>query len=458
MTVDLREVIKTGETVRLLPIVSESSREKRAASALLATIALVPELRRELLSTVGVRVGARTRVEAFTEVVFGGDKKALECRPDGLLVVETGRTTWYALIEAKIGNAVLDDEQIRRYAELARDFGVDAIISVSNQFVARADQHPVALQKSLRNKVRLFHWSWTFIQTQAYLLDMEGEVLDPTQAAVLHEFVRFLAHASTGVVRYHSMNKEWRDVLRTVQTGGKLAKGSDEVKNTIGGWHQETRDLCLLMSRIVGRPTRLKLSRSHRDNALERLQNDCDQLVNHKVLCCTIEIPDAASDIQVVADLQKRTISCSMDLRAPEDKSRALSRVNWVVRQLAKSDESDIYVKAKWPGRAIDTQEQLGKLRCDPYILIGINAKSVPRSFEILMVKDLAGKFSGSRTFIEILEAMVPEYYEQIGQHIKQWQPSPPKPRNIEQEDGEKSDEKGAEKTATSEDVTSEKV
>ncbi len=47
--------------------------------------------------------------------------------------------------------------------------------------------------------------------------------------------------------------------------------------------------------------------------------------------------------------------------------------------------------------------------------------------FEVMMVRDLAGKFGGRKTFIEILESIVPEFYEQVGQHLRSWVPPPPK-------------------------------
>ena len=49
-----------------------------------------------------------------------------------------------------------------------------------------------------------------------------------------------------------------------------------------------------------------------------------------------------------------------------------------------------------------------------------------PTGFEVLMIEDLAGRFSGRRTFIEDLEKVIPEFYEKVGQHLRRWNPSPP--------------------------------
>lgn len=45
----------------------------------------------------------------------------------------------------------------------------------------------------------------------------------------------------------------------------------------------------------------------------------------------------------------------------------------------------------------------------------------------MLLIRDLAGKFSGSRTFIELLEQAVPYFYEQVGEKLRAYVAPPPK-------------------------------
>ena len=89
---DLPEFLSQGEPARLFPTVADTSRESRLTSILLALLPHVPALARDLLATVGVRVGERTRIECWTEVVptHGGH---LDKRPDGLIMVKTGKAT-----------------------------------------------------------------------------------------------------------------------------------------------------------------------------------------------------------------------------------------------------------------------------------------------------------------------------------------------------------------------------
>lgn len=421
--------LKSGEAAHLIPVVAESSREKRLASTFLAALAAIPDLAGGLLSSIGQRVGSRSRLDAYTEVVFADQPKAVKDRPDGLLVLRTGRKEWSALVETKIGRNELTAEQVERYAELAKANGINAVITVSNQFVARPDHHPVKLPRSLTKKVEVYHWSWMFILTQAYLLDMEEGIENADQAYLLKEVLRFLSHDSSGIDSFDRMNKEWKDVVRAVQSGGVLKKGAEDVEQTVASWHQETRDLCLIMSRHLGRNVKLKLPRQHQHSPNDRLKDDCRHLAENKELTCVLQIPDAAADMEVTANLQTRTLSCSMRLQAPEDRKQTKARVNWLLRQLAKTKDPGIHIRAIWPTKASDTLAPLAEVREDPAVLQTGNPKLAPRALDVVMVKDLAGKFAGSKTFIEHVEANVTLFYDDVGQYLRIWQPAPPKPR-----------------------------
>ena len=89
---DLPDFLKQGEPARLFSILADTSREKRMASIFLSLLPQIPPLAAAVLNTVGMRVGKRTTTEAFTEVVLkeGSDTND---RPDGLLIVSTGKTT-----------------------------------------------------------------------------------------------------------------------------------------------------------------------------------------------------------------------------------------------------------------------------------------------------------------------------------------------------------------------------
>ncbi|NED97346.1 hypothetical protein G1H11_18780 [Phytoactinopolyspora alkaliphila] len=427
--------LESGEQARLIPVAADSSRETRAVSILLAAMMSVPPFALTMLQQLGQRVGTRSSLLGFTEVVFTRNGDQAKTRPDGLLVFDGGRgRQWNCLVEAKIGRAEIEPEQITKYANLARTNGITALLTISNQFVATPTHSPVRLPKSVLKGVELFHWSWMSIVTNAMLLLNEHKFERPEQRFILNEMVRYFSHPTVTVSSFDRMNPEWKELNAKVQSGARLSRSSPEVERSVAAWHQESRDLCLLMSRRLNRTVRQRLSKSHVNDQVTRLKDDSDSLIARHALSCAFDVPDAASPLQVVADLQRRCVSVSMVLSAPRDKQRASSRINWVLRQLAKTDPAGIHVRASWPGRAPDTQATLADLREDASLLEGENKSLAPTQFEVLLIRDLAGKFSGSRTFVELLEEAVPHFYEQVGERVRGYVAPPPKLRRAEPE------------------------
>src|SRR3546814_14572946 len=93
-------------------------------------------------------------------------------------------------------------------------------------------------------------------------------------------------------------------------------------------------------------------------------------------------------------------------------------------------------VRARWQGRAPFTQKTLAELREDPAAIEGENRALVPSRIEVVLVRELAGKFAGAKTFIEQLEAMVPHFYEQVGQYLRAYNAPPLRTRREEARGG----------------------
>lgn len=436
---------KRGDPARLIPVVADTNREQRAASVLLAALRGVHEFRQQMLLSLGVRVGSRAVLGAWTEIVLEADPGVAKSdRPDGLIVLQTGRKTWSALVEAKIGNAEIGEEQLKQYLQQAKKHKVDAVITITNQFVAMPSHHPVKVPKSMLKGLELYHWSWMYAVTQATLLLESGEIKSPDQRFLLEEVLRYLGHESSGISRFDSMNREWKEIVGKVKSGAVLGKSTEEVENTVSSWHQEQRDLCLVMSRKLGRPVKLKLARAHRTDPVQRLKDDCEVLAKEKVLKCCLEVPDAAADLDVTADLTLRTIVCSMRLSAPQDKKRSTARVNWLTKQLAKAETESMFVKAVRPGRAEETQKPLAQVIEDAAVIESPATNVVPSAFEVFYMADLGHRFAGNKIFIEELEKAVPHFYQQVGQRLRAWVAPPPKLQRrdpVEEKGGEEVDD-----------------
>ncbi len=339
---DLPNYLKSGEVARLFPVITETNKEQKATSIFLAVVSAVPALAERLLSQTGLRLGVRSSVNTFTEVVFKDENQwGKKDRPDGLIEVLTGKRKWSALVEAKIGGNTLDQDQIERYLRLARDNSIDSVITVFNEFAALPVHHPVSISKALTKKVSLYHFSWTTILTEAVLMHEQSLISDLEQAFLLREFIRFFSHSSAGVKGYLSMPDEWSMAVENIQAGGNVQKG-EMGRNIVLGWHQELRDLSLLMSRIIGCHISVNIKRTQVGDAEQRVSSDLNNLCKKGRLETSLQIPDAASELQIVADLRSRSLRVSMSVDAPKDKKTSKARVNWLLRQIKDVDSAGV--------------------------------------------------------------------------------------------------------------------
>ena len=76
--------------------------------------------------------------------------------------------------------------------------------------------------------------------------------------------------------------------------------------------------------------------------------------------------------------------------------------------------------------RTLPTQASLADVQADAKALETDLSGVAPTRFEIVMIRDTGGRFAGRRTFIEDLEKLVPEFYDNVGQHLRPWTPPPP--------------------------------
>ncbi len=440
-------ILERGERARLFPVLSETSKEGRATSILLACIVSVHEFSDLLLSSLGRRIGSRARIDCYTEVVFKRGNEDGGLRPDGLIHVQIGTRSWTALVESKIGSAPLDAAQVEAYLRLAKVNEIDAVITVSNQFATQPTHHPVALPAKALGRVKLYHWSWMYLLTQADLLLTTEAVSDADQHLILHEFKRFLTHPSTGVAGFTAMPAAWTELVQTAVAGGQIHTRSDQVTEVLRAWHSELRDLTLILSRQLAVSATIKLSRAEAKDLDLRLRNDAKELAESQTLKAEIVVPGAAAPLDLYADLRGRTISLSMRLRAPEDRKGTKARVNWLLRQLPELTD-DYYLRLHWPGRGGCTQHALGQVEDLAERAQMERPDSIPHSFEVCLVKPTAGRFAQRKNFILDLEALVPTFYKAIGENLKAWQAPAPRVRQGRDEAEDVSPEALSDETA----------
>ena len=119
------QILKHGVPARLFPVLPDSCKEQKSISIVLATMMSVRPFAEKVLGNLGVRVGKTSKISCFTEVTLTNEVKNLKDRPDALIVVETGKRSWSALVEAKVGRNNVETDQLERYIELAKANSVD---------------------------------------------------------------------------------------------------------------------------------------------------------------------------------------------------------------------------------------------------------------------------------------------------------------------------------------------
>lgn len=433
----LPDFLQQGDYARLIPVISDSSREQRLTSVLLAVFRSVDEFGKTMLQIIKSPITKRSKIECFTEVVFKNGLSDKKFRPDGLIVVKSNSKTWSAIIEVKVGNTELTPEQIEIYLDIAKTNKIDAVITISNQFAALPHHHPISVNKRKAKLVFLYHWSWTSIVSQARLLAENKGISDPDQAFILEELIRHLEHGNSGVLSFARMGQSWKDLCTAIQQANPLSKNLQFVVDSVGDWHELAMFISLKMSLIAGRTVLVNIPRAYTNDPSKRLNDDIVTLLKNNCLETEFNIPNAAAHLKLSADISRRTLMASMRLKAPTDRSRASSLITWALHQVTKCEDDELVIKAIWPGRLQDTMANLGQLRSNPKAILYPNIAVLPIAFEFIRVLDIAARFKGCNTFVEHAVNIVPDFYRDIGQYLKPWIPPapnvPPKSEVVQQ-------------------------
>lgn len=425
---------KSWNIARLIPtsgISGAEEQERRATSALLAVMSAVKEYGRTLTAPLGAPAG---QMETFIEVPFElGPRKVF---PDGLIRVKRGGKTWTALVEVKTGQNSLETTQLENYLDIAREHGFEALITISNEMPPSPGMHPTPVDKRKLRKVAIHHWSWTEVLTAAVMQKEFKGVADPEQAWILGELIRYLEHPKSGAMSFEDMGAAWVAVREAVASGTLRAndKGALEVAARFDAL---MRFACLKLGRRLGTEVTPVLTRAESADPQARVAGVASTLVRTGQLQAAIRVPNAISEMTVVADLRSSKVSCSLSVAAPRE-GRATTRVNWLTRQLKDANGATRIEAFVQHGRT-GTAELLRELHENPAKLVIDSTKDI-KLFVITQTSAMGTKrLAGRGSFINSVLDAIDGSYAEVGQRLKAWAASPPRlrsPEEVETEPG----------------------
>ena len=396
--------------------------EQRATSALLAVLSVVRELSLEILSPLGASRAQRASVETFIEVHMPKSK----IRPDGLIRVEYGKSSWSCFVEVKTADNPLQENQINAYWDLAREWDVDHVLTISNEIAPKEGIHPTeGLKVRSNSKVQVSHVSWSAIVSAALRIKQHKGISDPEQAWILDELIRYLEHDKSGALDFSDMGQYWVSVRDSAREG-TVSKRTEGVEDIAVRWDQLLRFGALRLSADIGEDVSTVLPRGQSD-ARHRIAALVDSVSNTGTLSGGLRIPNTAGDLLIDADLRARQITASVDVNAPQDKG-ARGRVSWLIGQLGKAS-SDLVIEAYPKNARTCTSATLGEAMEDRYAPLDSDHRE-PFRFRVIMRAEMGmGRKTGGRSpgFIATVLDLIEDFYGDVLQQITPWQPPAPK-------------------------------
>jgi hypothetical protein len=426
-------VDETWQPARLFPITGiggADEQERRGCSAFLAVLKSVREFGRALTLRCGAPAGT---IETFIEVPFtlGGAK----FRPDGLIRVTRGQTSWTALVEVKTGRNDLKSDQIANYLDIAREQGFNAVISISHEVATTPGVHPVTVDKRKLKKVDLFHLSWSRIHTEALIEQTNQMVSDPDQAWILSEFVRYIENSKSGAWDFDDMGPEWVEV-RNAAAQQTLRANDKETLSVVARFDQLLAFSGMELSRRLGANVQQRLSRKERADHASRIQDQAVLLAKTGQLTGSLIIPNAVAPIDIVVDLRANRVDCSAVLPAPTE-GKPATRINWLIRQLKEAPDDLLITATSARSRAAGPSHPLSALRGAPTLLVEDSQADI-KSFS-LTLNHAAGtkRGQGRGSFVSSVTSLVDRFYAEVILNLKSWSAPPPRPKDVPQADAQ---------------------
>jgi len=384
-------------------IPSHKKVERRLLSVLMGAMEIVPALRAKVLAEAGYGSGKTATYQGFMEPTFI-DLNPPPGRPDGLIVCERGKSNWSAFIEAKADGNPIKGEQIIEYAELAGFFGIDAIISISNEHALNSSDLPYSVNKNRLKKRAIAHLSWASIVVAIEMLISGDQSLNNAELKVLQEVIGYMNTPGNGVQTFDQMPKSWNDFVTQANAPHGLNKNTQGVRETVLAWQQERRDLKLKLLRKFGADVDLWFDRKSKADAQHRESKDIDALVGDYELRANYYFSRSKVDCIIEANLKAHLTRVTAVLRPPEGK-QARGVVTWLLNSLASCVNDELAIHFDYPREKNDIFTTLSELRKMPEI--GAQTlRGAPPELRLSLASQSVRSFKSRKKFVEDVETL----------------------------------------------------
>ena len=253
----------------------------------------------------------------------------------------------------------------------------------------------------------------------------------------MEEVVAYLENEKSGVGTrgFSQMKAGWKEVAEKVASQITPRKTDPALQETVESWIQEERDLALKLSCELGALVNSGV-RKFKGNIQARIENDLNSFRNIPVLSSSLSVQSAVSDISIRANFRTRTIEMAVNIIPPQDKT-VKGQFGWMRTQVENKQLKkkfldvnsgtsildnlyvELYVKhARKPHRFPYRDLEAEAVRCK-----GLDIKIV----SFVYLETLGRKFAAPKKFVEIIETMLPRFYGDIVQYLKNWTKPAPK-------------------------------
>tara|TARA_B110000908_G_C10185032_1_gene417567 strand:- start:13 stop:1344 length:1332 start_codon:yes stop_codon:yes gene_type:complete len=408
----------TLRPARLIPALKTGD-EMALTSVFLSTVKLVKEFRDILFRE--LKLSRNGKAYYYTEVCF---PKIDKCRIDGLIIITKKNIISEAIfVEVKSKKDDINKDQIEKYIKIAKQLKVNSLLTVSNEFVSHPEQSPLKLKTG---KFNLFHFSWSHIITQGHILlfDNDNDIEDVDQVEIMKEALYYIEHPLAGANGFVSM-KGWKNLSNDIRAKVPLNRNDEELESAINSWYQEEADIALILSRNLGILAKTPL----RNEA--SLKKDKVKLVKDFSLSGQVSVKDAVSDIKILVDFERRSVSLKNSISPPKNIG-TVARISWIKKQIenCKSSEKSIFEKLNdkvWIEADIKFARENLKVNFNNIEeLYELSKGKEIQQFYVSVMDGFGAGFASEKKFVTLFEQLVLDYYEGIVQNLKNWnKPSP---------------------------------